>query len=146
MFDLPTAAQWEYAARAGADTAWHFGNTWDDAYGWCSANADGVSHPVGRKLPNRWGLYDVCGNVYEKCIDWSVGYRTDDPREDPPGCDGPQAYKEWTLGREVRNAPYSSGSSASRAAIVNDVQPGAISYQCGFRLWCPVSVRSIVNE
>ena len=71
MFDLPTAAQWEYAARAGANTAWHFGDTWDDAYGWYKETAGGVTHPVGRKLPNRWGLYDVCGNVWEKCIYWS---------------------------------------------------------------------------
>lgn len=145
MFDLPTAAQWEYAARAGADTAWHFGDTWNDAYGWVSSNSGGVSHPVGRKLPNRWGLYDVCGNVYEKCLDWSVGYRTDDPREDPVGCDGPQQYKQWTLGREVRNGPYSATSATCRAAIVNDVGAANYSAQCGFRLWCPVSVRSIVR-
>ncbi len=146
MFDLPTAAQWEYAARAGADTAWHFGDTWDDAYGWHSGNSGSVSHPVGRKLPNKWGLYDMTGNVFEKCLDWSVGYRTDDPREDPVGCDGPQAYKQWTLGREVRNGSFNSGSSLSRAAIVNDVGAGTYHSECGFRLWCPVSVRSIVRQ
>ena len=146
MFDLPTAAQWEYAARAGADTKWHFGNTWNDAYGWYSSNSGDVSHPVGRKLSNAWGLYDVCGNVYEKCLDWSPGYRTDDPREDPVGCDDAQAYKQWTLGREVRNGPYSAGENGCRAAYVNDIGAGSNSAQCGFRLWCPVSVRSIASE
>ena len=73
-FDLPTAAQWEFACRAGTTTAFNSGkDTWDDAYGWQSYNADlgGVSETwkVGLKLPNSFGLYDMHGNVEECCLD-----------------------------------------------------------------------------
>ena len=63
---LPTDAQWEYAARAGTQTTVYTGN--DEAAvhaaGWCARNTDKV-HPVGEKLPNAFGLYDMIGNVRE---------------------------------------------------------------------------------
>ena len=65
---LPTDAEWEYAARAGAAGRHYWGDRIDDRYLWYRANSEGRPHPVGRKLPNRWGLYDVEGNVWE----WSI--------------------------------------------------------------------------
>ncbi|MCC6857709.1 MAG: SUMF1/EgtB/PvdO family nonheme iron enzyme [Bryobacterales bacterium] len=62
---LPSDAEWEYAARAGAATRHFWGDAIDGRYLWYRANSDGRPRPVGRKRPNAWGLYDVEGNVWE---------------------------------------------------------------------------------
>lgn len=61
-YRLPTQAEWEYAARAGDTTS---GAATRDAAGWHRENGDGRVHPVGKKKPNAWGLYDLLGNVSE---------------------------------------------------------------------------------
>lgn len=68
--DLPTDAQWEYACRAGTVTTYFWGDSWNDDYGWCANNSSNITHEVGTKLPNAWGLYDFSGNVLEWCLDW----------------------------------------------------------------------------
>ena len=69
-FDLPTEAQWEYACRAGTTTTYSYGNSENGSYMWYSVNSNSKTHPVGAKSANSWGLYDMHGNVYERCLDW----------------------------------------------------------------------------
>jgi len=70
-FRLPTEAEWEYACRAGTTTHFNTGNTEKDLdkAGWYRGNSGGKVHPVGQKEPNKWGLYDMHGNVFEFCDD-----------------------------------------------------------------------------
>lgn len=75
QYRLPTEAEWEYACRAGSNAPFGFGGLeLVDDYGWFSSNCKGISHPVGKKDPNAWGLYDMHGNVMEWCSDWAGDY------------------------------------------------------------------------
>ncbi|MBI5843724.1 MAG: SUMF1/EgtB/PvdO family nonheme iron enzyme [Deltaproteobacteria bacterium] len=88
-FTLPTEAQWEYACRAGSTTKYCFGDSDDGLaeYAWYNKNSGGVTHQVGKKKANEWGLYDMHGNVWEWCKDWyeSTYYYDKSPNVDPEG-------------------------------------------------------------
>jgi len=74
---LPSEAEWEYACRAGSSSVYYFGDSRDELglYAWYRDNAREVSHPVGSKQPNAWGLYDVHGGIDEFCQDvWHSSY------------------------------------------------------------------------
>ncbi len=134
-YRLPTEAEWEYACRAGTRTAYSFGDDPQDlvAHGNVGRNKDGFRYtaPVGRFKPNRYGLYDMHGNVWEWCEDWydSKGYQGG--REtDPTGPDSAEA-------RVHRGGGWSSSPMRCRSAARVGRHPSAYrgSY-LGFRVLC----------
>ncbi len=130
---LPTEAEWEYACRAGTATAFSFGDA-DRAlgdYAWYSDNSGETTHPVARKKPNAWGLYDMHGNVCEWCADWYGEY--------PNGAvTDPQGPASGTY-RVLRSGCRAYNSTFCRAALRFYFTPDIRSDFYGFRVVVSVS-------
>jgi formylglycine-generating enzyme required for sulfatase activity len=132
-YRLPTEAEWEYTCRAGTTTRFSHG---DDPgytnlthYAWYAydGNSDEQTHPVGQKLPNPWGLYDMHGSVFEWCQDWWA--------ENLPGgialdAQGPDVGPAHVL----RGGDWGSGGELSRSSFRFFGYPGGRRYDIGFRV------------
>jgi formylglycine-generating enzyme required for sulfatase activity len=129
-YRLPTEAEWEYACRAGSTTRYPFGDNESDLgeSAWFDGNADRKTHPVGQKRPNRWGLYDMLGNVWEWCQDgYDAGYYAKSPTTDPPGPSGAST-------RVTRGGSWIYDPANCRPAFRFRGAPEARDRDLGFRL------------
>ncbi|MBW1981984.1 MAG: SUMF1/EgtB/PvdO family nonheme iron enzyme [Deltaproteobacteria bacterium] len=144
-YRLPTEAEWEYACRAGSSTRFCFGDDMGpgarkdplrfyfgdeggmlEAYAWYGNIARNRTHPVAQKKPNRWGLFDMHGNVAEWCADWYGPYKPGqqlDPR-------GPAQGER----RVLRGGGYGFGSWSVRSARRDAQPPQGHFCQWGLRL------------
>jgi formylglycine-generating enzyme required for sulfatase activity len=144
-YRLPTEAEWEYACRAGTAEAFHTGG----AISFKEANYDGrLSYnggpkgicrgrttAVGSFPPNRWGLYDMHGNVGEWCWDWYWAY---DPRSRH------SAGALWGTNRVIRGGSWKSEGLFLRSAYRDSGLPSQRTDCVGFRIVC-TSILCMLN-
>jgi formylglycine-generating enzyme required for sulfatase activity len=147
VYRLPTEAEWEYTCRAGTTTEWSFGDSESqlDDFAWYSRNSGLITHPVGLKKPNAWGMYDMHGNVVEWCSDWySFRYDIDrrvtffDPRGPVEGSD-----------RVIRGGCWMSVAGLCRSAFRDQASPQNRSFlhmEFGFRVALSFSENTVSPE
>lgn len=138
-FVIPTEAQWEYACRAGSETRFHYGN--DSEYkllaDYAVYNGNAFTTlpqalkegkrtlAVGSKKSNKWGFYDMHGNVYEWCQDWFGAYPKG-PVNDPKGPNGgsDRVFRggcwfnpAWRCRSALRDRVYSNSTKGTYSSV-----------------------------
>ena len=129
-YRLPTEAEWEYACRAGTATRFYYGDdpNYTDLgqYAWYDSNSGNQTHPVGLKRSNKWGLYDLSGNVREWCMDWYDYSYPGGSVTDPTGPVG-------GLYRVIRGGDWPDGGKYCRSACRGGTTPNVRYSSVGFR-------------
>jgi len=135
IYSLPTEAQWEYAARAGSDKPFCYGDTLTSKmanfYGPIPYNSDEKGEyrekttAVKSFKPNTWGLYDIHGNVYEWCLDWYSETLVE-------GTD-PATLKEGDS-RSIRGGAWNRKATSCRSAYRYSYDPTQRTNNIGLRV------------
>lgn len=123
-YRLPTEAEWEFAAIGDPEKG-YYGLS---HVAWYEKNGEGKTHPVGGKTSNSYGIYDMCGNVWEWCSDWYEKYK-DAAQTNPRGA-------ITGTGRAIRGGCFNSGAFVadenSRAARSPEARNGEIGFRLAF--------------
>ena len=134
---MPTEAEWEHACRAGTTTTFGFGcdpTLLKHFSVYLSEEAERSPYPVGAKLPNLRGLFDMHGNVWEWCQDSQASYQTMQPEVDPLG----QAQLD---NRAYRGGSFDNAPKHHRAACrIFDLPTLSFPY-LGLRVVCTLPTR-----
>jgi formylglycine-generating enzyme required for sulfatase activity len=128
---LPTEAEWEYAARSGGKEEMYAGSDNVDSIAWYAYNAGRKTHPVGQKSPNGLGIYDMSGNVWEWVADWYHGnYYKHSPQHNPKG-----PGEDWKGIRErvLRGGSWYNPANYARSSVRIRRKPHGRDAQYGFR-------------
>jgi len=135
-YRLPSEAQWEYACRAGTQTRYYFGDNENQLkeYAWYDANSNSQTQLVGQKKPNKWGLYDMLGNVWEWCEDdWHSNYNGA-PTDGRAWIDNDN--RSQSSYRIIRGGSWLEGSRGCSCFWRNSSFPARRNSFIGFRLVC----------
>ena len=127
-FRLPTEAEWEFSARAGSETKYHWGDDPAEAsdHCWHRGNSNHETHPCALKLPNAFGLFDTAGNVREWCADWYAPY-------DGQGGPDPRGPENGNL-RIARGGDWKYEARDCTASGRDCIEPAFCDSNLGFRL------------
>ena len=135
-FRLPTEAEWEYAARGGHKSpkvqTMYSGSGTIDEVAWYKNNSEGKTHPVKSLKANSLGLYDMSGNVFERCSDWYGAY-TDSSNNGAETVTDPQG-PETGSGRILRGGSWYDDPDVCRVSIRFMVIHAGRGFNMGLRL------------